>query len=201
MRLFRNLVLTTCPPLLGALLLAGCSQPQPEVAPLTPASPAVANPAAPAPEAASTEKLPEVLAVNTAQLGGLVEKTLGKVTVVNLWATWCGPCVQEMPDLVKFYNEMDRTAIALISVSLNSEADIKDEIPKFQHAHQVPFPIYVLNETNPDGLLTALRGRFKGGIPTTFFYDKSGKLAKIVEGAIPMPVLLETVKSLVDANP
>lgn len=193
-RLFASATaLTLC----AVLALAGCSKPV-QAPPEEKAPDAVAEDSTQV--GPVVEKLPEVIAVNTAQIGGLLDKTVGKVTVVNLWATWCGPCVQEMPDLVKFYNEMDREAVAFVSVSLDTEADIKEGIPNFQRTHKVPFPIFVLSEVNPEGLTKALRGSFGGGIPTTFFYDRSGTLAKTVVGAIPMEELLSTVKSLVESK-
>ena len=204
MRLIREFVSATRLALCGTLLMVGCTPPQestPADAPQT-ATPAVAaiEPEV-GPQLPASEVLPEVLSVNTAKLGGLLDRTEGKVTVLNIWATWCGPCVQEMPDIVTFYHEMDRDAVAFVSVSLDAESDITKAISKFQRAHKVPFPIYVLNETNPEGLKKALRGTFRGGIPTTFFYDRTGKLVKMVEGAIPMTVLQGTVKSLVEAQP
>lgn len=228
MRLFRKLILTTCLALMGGFFLIGCSQPAPGSVPSTEASNVVANPEAthhetaptapadavgpaapmpspiqgpPSPEAAATQPLPEVVAVNTAKLGGLVEKTLGKVTVLNIWATWCGPCIHEIPEIVKFYQEMDPKTTAFISLSVDEEADITSAIPKFQREHQVPFPIYVLNERDDEGLRKALRGSFGGGIPTTFFYDREGRIVKKLDGAITLEEMRAIVEPLRNGQP
>ena len=218
MRIVRNFVLAACPPMVVAMLLVGCSQPQPAPPASTPTPTAEAEPATPAEKAgpfadaaasvqapstpeAVAEKLPEVLAVNTAKLGGLVERTLGKVTVINIWATWCGPCIYEIPEFVQFYSEMDRDATAFLSLSVDEEEDITSAIPKFQREHKVPFPIYVLNERNDEGLLKALRGTFGGGIPTTFFYDREGKIVKKLDGAITLAQIRAIVNPLLATNP
>ena len=149
----------------------------------------------------SPEKLPEVLAVNTAQFGGLLDKTLGKVAVVNIWATWCVPCVQEMPELIKFYQEADRDSIAFLSLSIDRVEEIDGEIPKFQRAHEVPFPVFVMNERNDEGMFKALRAQFRGGIPVTFIYDKTGKMVEMHEGVVTQSKLDGIVTPLLDGTP
>lgn len=203
-----------------ALLVAGCSQPEP-VAPQTvpsETSPPVAeegpaaSPTAEAPsepeavpaaelapaavDAPAEAPLPEVRAVNTAELGEVIEKTLGKVTVLNFWATWCVPCVQEMPDFVTLYNESDSEAVALVSLSIDDATEVTGAIPEFQRTHKMPFPIYVLNERDDDALEKALRGKFSGMIPATFVYDKTGALVKMVDGPVTLAELREILKPL-----
>lgn len=140
--------------------------------------------------------LPEVRAVNTAELDQIMEKTRGKVTVLNFWATWCLPCVQEMPDFVTLYNESDLESFALVSLSIDDVAEVSGAIPEFQRTHKMPFPIYVLNERNDEALLKAVRGKFNGMIPATFVYDKSGALVKMVEGSVTLAELRELLKPL-----
>jgi thiol-disulfide isomerase/thioredoxin len=208
------------------LLMAGCSQSepvatsggsvseQPAVEASTPeATVEVVAPAdtetvptsestpAPSTTPAAEVALPPVRSVNTAQLGGLVEGTLGKITVLNIWATWCGPCVQEMPDLVKFYNETSRDSVAFLSLSIDAESEITGAIPEFQRTHSVPFPVYVLNERNDEGLEKALRVPFEGGIPATYIYDAAGKLVTSELGAITLSELQGIVNPLLSPKP
>lgn len=197
----------------GVLLMTGCSQPEPAAPSETPAleepaaeatapeatvevvAPAEVE-AAPMPEAPPEAPLPEVRAVNTAELGEIMEKTRGKVTVLNFWATWCVPCVQEMPDFVTLYNESDPEAVALVSLSIDDATEVTGAIPEFQRTHKMPFPIYVLNERDDEALEKALRGKFSGMIPATFVYDKTGALVKMVEGPATLSELREILKPL-----
>ena len=205
-----------------ALLVAGCSQPDPVTPQTVPsetsppvaeegpaASPTAEAASAPAPEALPAAELapaavdapaetplPEVRAVNTAELGEVIEKTVGKVTVLNFWATWCVPCVKEMPDFVTLYNESDPEQVALVSLSIDDAAEVTGAIPEFQRTHKMPFPIYVLNERDDEALEKALRGKFSGMIPATFVYDKTGALVKMVEGPATLAELREILKPL-----
>ena len=194
--------------LVAFTLLNGCSAPKPDpsetAAPVK--GPEMAAPGVEGdenntvtiepPAATADGALPEVKAVDTSQLAEIVAATTGKVTVLNVWATWCGPCVHEMPDLVSFYNESDRKKVAFVSLSIDDVAEISGAIPEFQREHKVPFPIYVLNERNDEGLTKALRGEFEGVIPVTYFYDREGNLSETVLGAVTLAEVREKVAAL-----
>jgi len=72
----------------------------------------------------------------------LTEQALkGKVTVVDFWATWCGPCVQELPELAKFSGKMkDRKDVAFLSFSVD---DDKAAIARFFEGRKEKFPVYL----------------------------------------------------------
>ena len=72
----------------------------------------------------------------------LTETSLkGKITVVDFWATWCGPCVQELPELAKFSLKMkDRKDVAFLSFSVDDE---KAAIARFFAGRKETFPVYL----------------------------------------------------------
>lgn len=141
-------------------------------------------------------ELPEVTQVDNEQLASVLDETKGKVTVLNIWATWCPPCIHEMPDLVTFYNETDRESVAFISLSIDDVVELDGAIPEFQREHEMPFPIYVLNERDIEGIEKALRGSFGGALPTTYIYDRDGEIAMSVTGIVTLPQLHKEVEPL-----
>jgi cytochrome c biogenesis protein CcmG/thiol:disulfide interchange protein DsbE len=97
----------------------------------------------------------------------------GYPVVVNMWASWCGPCRFEFPTLQKLSARYGKR-VAFLGV--NSQ-DSNDAASTFLEEAPVPYPSY----TDPGtGLIESLGGR--GGLPDTAFYDRSGKLVYLKQG-------------------
>jgi thiol-disulfide isomerase/thioredoxin len=96
-----------------------------------------------------------------------------KLRVVNVWATWCVPCVAEMPDL-RAIDEAFGAEVAVVGISLDDMIpDAKSQTVKaFLDKHQIKFP-NVYYTGNPDDLGDYLR--FSGEMPVTIIYDGKGK--------------------------
>ncbi len=92
----------------------------------------------------------------------------GKWVVVNYWATWCPPCVAEMPELVFFHdNHKDRGAMVL---GVNYEDAPLDKVRAFVEEHMVSYPILLASPDEGSPL-----GRIRG-LPTTFIVSPAGKV-------------------------
>lgn len=90
----------------------------------------------------------------------------GKVIFLNLWATWCSPCVAEMPSIQKLFNSFrNNKNVAFVLVSDEDEETVK----KFIRKKKFDFPVY-LRTTEPPSLFASR------GIPATFILDKSGRV-------------------------
>src|SRR5258705_12068830 len=74
---------------------------------------------------------PVVAAINTDGLKGLLTEAKERPLLVNFWATWCDPCRDEFPDLVKIDEEYRPRSLDFVTVSLDDLSEIKTEVPKF----------------------------------------------------------------------
>ena len=90
----------------------------------------------------------------------------GKVVFLNLWATWCAPCIAEMPNIHSLYQEVDVEDIAF--VMLNVDQDINKAV-EFINEHQYTFPVYRIFGRLPQAFHT-------NTIPTTFVISPEGKI-------------------------
>lgn len=107
----------------------------------------------------------------------LFDEAKGKVVVINFWATWCPPCVEEMPELAKFYKDYADRGVTFLSFSADHPTTIDEAVRPFVQKHKLPFPVYILDIPNPDDLARALdMADWNGGLPGTFIYDSERKL-------------------------
>jgi thiol-disulfide isomerase/thioredoxin len=96
--------------------------------------------------------------------------------LVNFWATWCDPCREEFPDLVKIDQQFRPQGLDMIAVSLDDLADIKTGVPKFLHQMRATMPAYLLNVPDPDQIISSVDPNWSGALPATFLYDAEGKV-------------------------
>lgn len=98
----------------------------------------------------------------------------GKVVFINFWATWCAPCVEEMPTIAELKNKFKGND-KIVFILLNVEADLKKS-KKFMADRKLDLPVYLSGSTIPSEL-------FQGAIPTTLIFDKNGDLEANIQGA------------------
>lgn len=120
-------------------------------------------------------------------------KPNGKPLLINFWATWCDPCREEFPDLVKL-DAAYRGKIDLITVSLDDLADIDSEVPKFLAANKAEMPAYLLKTADEDAAMKAVTPEWAGNLPLTILFDTGGKTAYLRKGKI----RLEAVQAEID---
>ena len=112
--------------------------------------------------------------INEEQLPAAIQEQQGQVVLVNFWATWCIPCREEFPDLVRLYEERRDAGLAVISVSMD-EPENKAAAQAFLEEHNAEFPAYIVDTENLKTLLETMDPAWTGAIPATFIFDRKGK--------------------------
>jgi thiol-disulfide isomerase/thioredoxin len=96
--------------------------------------------------------------------------------LLNFWATWCDPCREEFPDLVKLDADYKDKGLNFIAVSLDDITDIQSEVPKFLSQMKATMPVVLLNVKDPEPAIKVVDATWDGQLPATFLYDKDGKV-------------------------
>jgi thiol-disulfide isomerase/thioredoxin len=125
---------------------------------------------------------PRVTQVDDAKIKQLL-KPGGKPLLVNFWATWCGPCREEFPDLVKIDAEY-RGKIDFISVSLDFVEEIDTAVPKFLSEMKAEMPTYLLTSVDENTLISSISKDWSGALPFTILYNEKGEITYFRQGKV-----------------
>lgn len=124
--------------------------------------------------------LPKVTQIDAEALKNLL-KPNGKPLLINFWATWCDPCREEFPDLVKIAADY-KGKIDLITISLDDLAEINRDVPKFLAQMKSDSPAYLLKTADEGEAIAAVAKDWQGGLPFTIFFNEKGETVYSKQG-------------------
>ena len=125
-----------------------------------------------APKNQANANTPKVTRIDEAALKNLL-KPSGKPLLINFWATWCDPCREEFPDLVKIGADY-KDKINVITVSLDDLAEIDNDVPKFLAQMKSEMPAYLLKVPDEGAAIAVVSKSWQGGLPFTILFDADG---------------------------
>jgi thiol-disulfide isomerase/thioredoxin len=139
----------------------------------------------------------KVSPLNTADLKALLAKPKDKPLLVNFWATWCDPCRDEFPDLVKIDKQYRPKSLDFVTVSLDEIKNIDTSVPQFLTTMKATMPSYLLDANDPEPAINAVDPRWQGDLPATFLYNSQGELIYKHFGRVNTAELREAIEKLV----
>jgi thiol-disulfide isomerase/thioredoxin len=137
-----------------------------------------------------------LVAVDSASLRQKLAALRGKVVVLNMWATWCGPCVHEFPDIVKLDRAYRGRGVAVIGLSMDDPQTARQRVPPFLAQQRATFPIYILKPGSAEATVRVVDRYWSGAIPMTYVFDRSGRLQARFTGARTFDAFEAAIKPL-----
>jgi thiol-disulfide isomerase/thioredoxin len=119
----------------------------------------------------------------------------GRIVIVDFWATWCGPCLKELPELLDYHRRiMDRADVALLSFNVTEE---REDVVDFVRDQRITYPVYLADD---------LLGRYEVvAFPTKLVIDMRAGAPGVVrfrrEGYTSVPSIEARVKALLSEKP
>jgi thiol-disulfide isomerase/thioredoxin len=140
-----------------SLLLAGCAKSSP----------------------APVERV-QLRVATSAEVLRAVRESGAKLLLVNMWATWCGPCREEFPDIVRLQRDYRARGLKVMFVSWDADPEVAR---RFLASQGIDYPSFVKSDAERDPqFINAFDPRWSGAFPATFLYDGRGRLQDFWEG-------------------
>lgn len=102
----------------------------------------------------------------------------GQVVVVNFWATWCPPCIEEMPDLQRVHDEYRSRGVTVVGLGIDSPAAMR----RFRDENQLSLPLYAAGAGGSE--LARVLGNQTGALPYTVLVSRDGRIVRAHLGQI-----------------
>ena len=170
--------------LLAAIGISSCSSgDEPHPSPAAPSAGVKNPPARSAPPAAIVTLPASVVDAELPAVSGepiKLSNYSGKVLLVNLWATWCGPCRQETQELVKLNKEFRQQGVTIVGLSTENPDASADDVREFVHDFEVD---YRIGWATREVAIALMQGR--DAIPQSFIISRSGRVVKRFVGFNP----------------
>ncbi|MBT8382733.1 MAG: TlpA family protein disulfide reductase [Ignavibacteria bacterium] len=119
--------------------------------------------------------------VSVEDLRKIIENKTGKPLIINVWATWCAPCREEFPDLVRLADEYE-DKIDVVGISVDFPEELDSKIIPFLKKQGASFTNYVIKVIEPEDFINLLNKNWSGAVPATFIYDEKGRQVKYLIG-------------------
>jgi len=95
--------------------------------------------------------------------------------VLNFWATWCKPCVEEMPDFLKLNREMQNKPFKMVLISLDFPSQVKSRLIPYIKENNIEAHVVLLDDPNSNAWIPMVNENWSGAIPGTLIYNHSNR--------------------------
>lgn len=125
----------------------------------------------------------------------MIDGKSDKIQVINFWATWCAPCIKELPQFEKVNASRDDITISLVSVDIDLDPN-PDKVYRFVDRKKLKSNVYILDETNPNSWIDKIDPAWSGAIPATLIVNSQTGKRKFVEKELKEGELDELIESI-----
>jgi peroxiredoxin len=125
----------------------------------------------------------ELKEIDLAGISDLVGNKGDKLRLINVWATWCGPCIIEFPEFVEMQRMYGARDFEVVSVSMDRPG-MQEKVLKFLEENQAAFTNYLSVESDRDAFIEALNPNWYGNLPLTLLLAPGGEVIYAHDGII-----------------
>ncbi len=122
------------------------------------------------------------------------------VLVVNFWATWCSPCVEELPHFEQINVRYRREKVRVLLVSLDFKSQLEGKVLPFIKGHNLRSRVVLLDEPDGNSYIDRVDPSWSGAIPATLIVDRSRGVRQFYEKQFTLDEIDSLIQSLIERN-
>lgn len=143
----------------------------------------------------------QVPAVKLPHLQKYLNSTSDTTYIINFWATWCKPCVEELPYFEALTQQYAQRPVKVILVSIDFVKDLQKKVEPFVARKKIKSSVFLLDEPDQNYLVNAVDPEWSGAIPATIFVNGAQKQRLLVEKPMTPEMLQEYLTQKFKINP
>ncbi|MCS6967434.1 MAG: TlpA disulfide reductase family protein [Cytophagales bacterium] len=138
----------------------------------------------------------QVRIVTVEQVEQLLNNNSDTVHIVNFWATWCAPCVKELPDFIRLSQDYRHQPVQLWLISMDFRSSLESKLKPFLERRKIQQPIWLLDNTDYDSWINRIDAHWQGDLPFTLIFNNYRKQRKAIYGETTYQHLEQLVRQM-----
>ncbi|MDX5346128.1 MAG: TlpA family protein disulfide reductase [Hymenobacteraceae bacterium] len=142
----------------------------------------------------------EVKPIKLPELQKILQAQHDTLYVVNFWATWCKPCVQELPHFELINTKYQQQPVKVLLVSLDFVQDLDKRVKPFVQKRNLKSKVLLLDETDYNSWINKVEPSWSGAIPATLIFNNARKQRTFIERELSQQELEELIEPLIPSK-
>lgn len=142
------------------------------------------------------ERASPVTPISAADFEALLQAHRGQVVMVNYWATWCAPCLREIPDLMAVAEDLADEPFVFVPLSMDDPYSGQAQIESFIDRWFPGFTSYLRTDPEMDMIASVVDASWNEIMPTTYIIDRDGTIARTIQGKVSKEAFLAAVREV-----
>ena len=139
----------------------------------------------------------DVKIIKIDELVSMMQKQNDTTYLFNFWATWCKPCIKEMPHFEQIQEQYKSSKLKVMLISLDFDTNLDSKLIPYLKKHNIRSSVYLLNETDANTWIDLVSPTWEGTIPATLVINKKKQHRSFYEHSLDLKELEKIIKPLI----